>query len=149
MRFVVFGAGAIGGVVGARLHQSGHEVALIARGAHLQAIRRSGLTLETPVERTVLALTAVEDPGELGPGGADERCQAIAEALSDSRLASQVQTEIMRLKYAKLILNLGNVVEALCGRGEQADELIEQARAEGRAALSAAGIAFEADEVTD
>ena len=33
MRFVVFGAGAIGGVVGASLHQAGHEVALIARGA--------------------------------------------------------------------------------------------------------------------
>src|SRR5207237_9968954 len=66
MRFVIFGAGAIGGVVGARLHQSGHEVALIARGAHLEAIRRRGLTLETPVERTALPLTAVEDPSELG-----------------------------------------------------------------------------------
>ena len=40
MRFVIFGAGAIGGVVGARLHQGGLEVALIARGAHLEAIRR-------------------------------------------------------------------------------------------------------------
>ena len=34
MRFVIFGAGAIGGVVGAWLHQAGHDVALIARGEH-------------------------------------------------------------------------------------------------------------------
>jgi ketopantoate reductase len=45
MRFVIFGAGAIGRVVGARLHEGGFEVALIARGPHLDALRRSGLTL--------------------------------------------------------------------------------------------------------
>ena len=54
MRFVIFGAGAIGGVVGARLSEAGFEVALIARGQHLEAIREHGLTLETPVARTVL-----------------------------------------------------------------------------------------------
>jgi len=48
MRFVIFGAGAIGGVVGAKLHQSGFDVALIARGAHYRAIREKGLTLEQP-----------------------------------------------------------------------------------------------------
>jgi 2-dehydropantoate 2-reductase len=63
MRFVIFGAGAIGGAVGARLHQSGHAVTLIARGAHLEALRRDGLTFLTPVERAVLPLPAVGDPG--------------------------------------------------------------------------------------
>src|SRR5581483_10253715 len=63
MRFVVFGAGAIGGAVGARLHQSGHAVTLIARGAHLEAIRRDGLTLLTPVERAVLTLPVADGPG--------------------------------------------------------------------------------------
>jgi 2-dehydropantoate 2-reductase len=63
MRFVIFGAGAIGGAVGARLHQSGHAVTLIARGAHLDAIRHNGLTFLTPVERVVLPLPAVGDPG--------------------------------------------------------------------------------------
>src|ERR1019366_3274518 len=71
MRFVIYGAGAIGGVVGARLHQGGFDVALIARGAHLEEIRRSGLTLETPAERSVLDLRAVEDPAELGLGSGD------------------------------------------------------------------------------
>src|ERR1035437_6891377 len=62
MRFVIYGAGAIGGVVGARLAQAGFDVTLIARGAHLDAIRRDGLTLETPVERLVLDLPGAEDP---------------------------------------------------------------------------------------
>ena len=62
MRFVIFGAGAIGGVVGARLHQAGHEVALIARGAHLEAIQRDGLTLTTPAEQVTLRIPAASDP---------------------------------------------------------------------------------------
>ena len=68
MRFVIFGAGAIGGVVGARLAQAGFDVALIARGEHLEAIQRDGLELQTPVQRSVLALPAAEDPAELGLG---------------------------------------------------------------------------------
>src|ERR1700759_1701288 len=71
MRFVIFGAGAIGGAVGARLHQAGHAVSLIARGAHLEAIRRDGLTLLTPVERAVLTLEAVADPADLEWTGED------------------------------------------------------------------------------
>jgi 2-dehydropantoate 2-reductase len=50
----------------------------------------------------------------------------------------------MRLKYAKLLLNLGNAVQALCGPGDRSDELTERARDEGRAALSAAGVEYEA-----
>ena len=45
MRICVVGAGAIGGLLAARLAQSGHEVSVIARGAHLEAIKRDGLTL--------------------------------------------------------------------------------------------------------
>ncbi|HUA71031.1 MAG TPA: 2-dehydropantoate 2-reductase N-terminal domain-containing protein, partial [Solirubrobacteraceae bacterium] len=62
MRFVIFGAGAIGGVVGANLHESGHDVALIARGAHYEAIRSNGLTLETPHRTTVLEIPVAESP---------------------------------------------------------------------------------------
>src|ERR1035438_983706 len=65
MRFVIFGAGAVGGVVGARLHQAGFGVTLIARGAHLEAIRRDGLTLLTPVERVTLTLPAAAHPAEV------------------------------------------------------------------------------------
>ena len=45
MRICVFGAGAIGGNFAARLAAAGNEVSVVARGAHLEAIRASGLTL--------------------------------------------------------------------------------------------------------
>ncbi len=70
-RFVVYGAGAIGGVIGARLAQSGHEVVLIARGAHREAIARDGLALHTPEGSSVHRLPIVGDPGELEWGPDD------------------------------------------------------------------------------
>jgi 2-dehydropantoate 2-reductase len=45
---VIYGAGAIGGTIGTRLRQAGHEVALIARGRHLDALRRDGLEFQRP-----------------------------------------------------------------------------------------------------
>jgi 2-dehydropantoate 2-reductase len=232
LRFVVFGAGAIGGVVGARLHQAGHEVALIARGAHYEAIARDGLTLETPEERVVLAIPAspeaaavswrdddvlllavktqdtagalnalaavaparvpivclqngVEnerlalrifpnvygalvmlpaqhlEPGvvqaystpltggiDVGrcPRGVDSTCELVTAALSGARFSSLARAEIMRWKYAKLLLNLGNAIEALCGPDADDDELDALAREEGRACMRAAGIDFAREE---
>jgi 2-dehydropantoate 2-reductase len=238
MRFVVFGAGAVGGVVGARLHQAGHDVALIARGAHLEEIQRSGLTLETSSERSVVQIPAAADPAELGVGsrgtddvillatksqdtggaldalqragawdvpivcmqngvenervalrrfahvygavvmaptahlrpgaveaygarasgqidigryltGSDELVERVATALSESQFHSRVWPDVMRLKYAKLILNLGNAVGALCADDDRVGELRERVTAEGRAALDAAGIDHDDDGVDD
>jgi 2-dehydropantoate 2-reductase len=238
MRFVVFGAGAVGGVVGARLHQAGHDVALIARGAHLEELQRSGLTLETPSERSVLRIPAAGGPAELGmggggaddvvllatksqdtaaaldalqrggawdvpivclqngvenerlalrrfrdvygavvmaptahlrpgaveaygalasgmidlgryPEGTDELAEQLAAALSESQFRSRVWPDVMRLKYAKLLLNLGNAVTALCGENDGVGELRDRVTAEGRAALDAAGIDHHDDGVDD
>jgi 2-dehydropantoate 2-reductase len=236
MRFVVFGAGAIGGVVGACLHQSGHDVALIARGEHGRAIRERGLTFErpgvppvilsipvahTPVElefggdeivllatksqdtagaltdlRAVAPITtpvvcvqnAVENErvalrlftnvygavvmaptGHLEPGivqaygtrgvgvidvgrypyGVDEVCEHVAGALDISEFSSRPRPDIMRFKYAKLLANLGNAVDAICEAGDAASEVVSLAQEEGRAALTAAGIEFVAEEVND
>ncbi len=234
MRFVIYGAGAIGGAVGARLHQGGHAVTLIARGAHLQAIRRDGLTFLTPVERVVLPLPAVGEPGDLAwngdevvllatksqdtlaalttlrdaagavpvvclqngvenervalrfsdvvygavvmlpaahleagtieaygtestgqldvgryPEGVDERCREICAALADSGLDSHPVTDVMRLKYAKLLLNLTNVVGALFAASERRRELAGLVTEEGRAVLDAAGVSYLAPEITD
>jgi 2-dehydropantoate 2-reductase len=235
MRFVILGAGAIGGAVGARLHQTGHAVTLIARGAHLDAIRHDGLTFLTPVERVVLPLPAVGDPGavdwagdevvllatksqdtlaalialraaagsavpvvclqngvenervalrlmdevygavvmvpaaHLQPGtieaygtettghidvgrypeGVDDRCEAICAALAGSRLDSDPVADVMRLKYAKLLLNLTNAVGALFADSDRRRELAERVTAEGRAALDAAGVSYAAPEITD
>ena len=62
------GAGGVGGYLGSRLHDAGAEVHLIARGAHLAAIRERGLTVVTPEgERTTTRLHATDDPAEIGP----------------------------------------------------------------------------------
>jgi len=68
MRIAVFGAGAVGGYFGGRLAQAGHSVAFVARGAHLEALRRDGLRVESiaggfhlrPVE-------AAAEPRAIGP----------------------------------------------------------------------------------
>jgi 2-dehydropantoate 2-reductase len=65
VRFVVYGAGAIGGVIGARLFQGGHDVTLIARGAHYEAIRDRGLRLETPDESVTLPIPVAARPAEV------------------------------------------------------------------------------------
>jgi 2-dehydropantoate 2-reductase len=235
MRFVIFGAGAIGGAVGARLHQSGHDVTLIARGAHLEALQRNGLTFVTPVERSVLALPVAPDPGgvrwtgeevvllatksqdtatavaalrsaagagvpvvclqngvenervalrfmeavygavvmlpaaHLQPGiveahgaevtgmidigrypqGVDDRAREICSALARSHLESDPVPDVMRLKYAKLLLNLSNAVSAVFQAGDRRSELSQLVAEEGREVLDAAGIDHGAPEVSD
>ena len=64
MRVVVFGAGAIGGLVGARLFQHGVDVTLVARGAHAEALA-SGLVLEAPDESVTLPIPVVTDAAAL------------------------------------------------------------------------------------
>jgi 2-dehydropantoate 2-reductase len=49
MRFAILGSGAVGGYYGAKLARAGHEVTLIARGAHLAAIRQRGLQIRSPM----------------------------------------------------------------------------------------------------
>ncbi|MDZ4826242.1 MAG: 2-dehydropantoate 2-reductase [Actinomycetota bacterium] len=65
MRFVVYGAGAVGGVVGARLAQHGHDVVLIARGAHHDAIAKSGLRIQSHDEDSTVAIPVVDHPSAL------------------------------------------------------------------------------------
>ncbi len=65
MRYIIYGAGAIGGVIGGRLSDEGHDVVLIARGAHLDAIRNDGLTVESSRGAEVFRLPAFERPGEI------------------------------------------------------------------------------------
>jgi 2-dehydropantoate 2-reductase len=235
MRFLIIGAGAIGGVVGARLHQAGREVLLIARGDHHDAIAAHGLTLETPQDRVTLSVAVVRSPDAVGfagedivllatksqdseaaldalrdaappdtpvvclqngvenervalrrfanvygavvmsptahlepgvvqayataitgeidvgryPSGIDERCRAMCEALSAAGFSSAPRVDIMRYKHAKLIGNLANAVQAVCGLGPATEELIERAQEEGRDVLRAAGIEFADENVAD
>jgi 2-dehydropantoate 2-reductase len=59
MRYVVYGAGAIGGAIGGNLIQAGHDVVLIARGHQLEALRAHGLRLQTPAGEQHCALPVV------------------------------------------------------------------------------------------
>lgn len=65
MRYVMYGAGAIGGAIGAGLHQAGCEVVLIARGRQLEAVQAHGLTLQTPEGEQRCSLQAVAAPQEI------------------------------------------------------------------------------------
>jgi 2-dehydropantoate 2-reductase len=228
VRYIVFGAGAIGGVIGARLFQHGHDVVLIARGDHHRILEKDGIRLETPDEIATLHIPTAESvdqltlasddvvilamksqdtrdallqlatvapsdvsvvcaqngvenervalrqftnvygmcvmmpashltPGvvqassspitgllDLGrwPGGVDERATRIATTLNSSTFDSVARKDIARWKWGKLLMNLGNAVEAVCGRATRGGTLAVRAREEGVAVLAAAGIDY-------
>ena len=66
MKAVIYGAGAIGGWMGVKLAQAGHEIGVVARGATLAALREHGLRLIEGGETQTVRVKAVEDPAELG-----------------------------------------------------------------------------------
>ena len=66
-RIAIFGAGAVGGYLAARLARSGRNVAIVARGEQLAAIKKAGLTLEAPDETLSVQVEASDDPAALGP----------------------------------------------------------------------------------
>ncbi|MCU1389424.1 MAG: ketopantoate reductase family protein [Ilumatobacteraceae bacterium] len=233
MRYIIYGPGGIGGVVGGRLSQAGRDVVLIARGAHAAAIRDAGLRVESPDASDVLDLPIVEHPRELTfeagdvvliavkgqdsagalaalalaapvdlpvvclqngvaneevalrhfrnvyavpvlcptghmepgtvvaysspitgifdigryPSGIDDRASAISADLAGATFSSVARPDVMRWKWAKLLANLANSIEAICGPIGAESRLVPMVRAEGEAALRAAGIDFaSADE---
>jgi 2-dehydropantoate 2-reductase len=242
MRYVIIGAGAVGGTVGGLLAAAGSEVVLVARGAHLQAIRENGLRVATPAatrtvhvptasgpdevdlrpgdvlilavksQDTLAALAAWSDRPVTGGGTAAERllvvCAqngveneraalrrfervagmcvwlpatfleagqvsapgdpvvgvltlgmvpraevppelvALARDLEAAAFLAPVVDDVMAWKYAKLLSNLGNAVEALCGRLVPGDatEVLARAVAEARTVLAAAGVTVVSDD---
>ncbi|MGF7234533.1 MAG: ketopantoate reductase family protein [Frankia sp.] len=243
MRYVVVGAGAVGGTIGGRLAEHGFAVTLVARGAHGRVLTERGLTLGTPDGPRTLNLPVVDGPAALTPepgdvfvlatktqdslsaldtlsalpvggsaapgtpagdviplvcaqngvenerlalrrfahvygmwvmlpgehlepgrvsawgtpysglldlgripAGIDDTARRIASDLTASRLLSRPRAQIMPWKYAKLLRNLGNAVEALCGPDAPADELLARVVAEGTEALRAAGIEVATDD---
>ena len=70
MRIGVLGSGGIGGYFGALLTKAGHDVALIARSAHLEAMQQRGLTVRTPSGESTLPVTVTADPTTVGPTSA-------------------------------------------------------------------------------
>ena len=62
MRYIIVGAGAVGGAIGGRLAEAGHDVVLVARGAQYEALRTGGLRLTTPT-----APVPTPSPSSTGP----------------------------------------------------------------------------------
>ncbi|MFD6277779.1 ketopantoate reductase family protein [Streptomyces sp. NPDC060209] len=235
MRYIIVGTGAVGGAIGGRLAEAGHQVVLVARGTQYAALREDGLRLTTPdgtrthrlpvvdgpaalelepddvlvlavktqdavaaldawsarpvagggtagerlplicaqngVESERLALrrfhrvygccvylpASFVEPGRvvaagapltgilhLGryPSGTDDTVRAVAADWEKAKLEAPVVQDVMRWKYAKLLSNLANAIEAVTGvlNGPAGYALFERARTEGRAVLAAAGI---------
>jgi 2-dehydropantoate 2-reductase len=65
MRYIIYGAGGIGGTIGARLFLAGYDVILITRGDHLKAIQTKGLTFKIPEDTHELPILAVGHPSEI------------------------------------------------------------------------------------
>jgi 2-dehydropantoate 2-reductase len=226
MRYVVFGAGAIGAVVGGRLAQAGFDVTLIARGAHLAALQSRGLRLESPAGTDTVRVSAVGHPREIDwrtrqvvlmavksqqtaaalvdlatvappetpivclqngitnepaalrlfpnvygvsvacpashlepgvvqawstpvtglldigryPKGIDEVSESLAADFVAATFSSVPVDAILRWKHRKLLTNLGNAIEAVCGPHERLGLLADLLLAEGEAVLEAAGL---------
>jgi 2-dehydropantoate 2-reductase len=235
VRLVIFGTGAIGGVLAAALVDSGADVVAIARGRQLEALRRGDLQLHTPRDTITARVPVVASPADvqfgdddvvlltvksqnthdaisslaaaagpripvvavqngvaneralarvfrhvygsivmmpatfveagqvsvygdpkhgaidLGrfPSGTDEVAARVAAALQAANFDSRVVADIMRWKYGKLVGNLGNAIEALCGLGTRGGELGRLLRSEGEAVLAAAGIDWVRDAEED
>jgi 2-dehydropantoate 2-reductase len=104
MRIAMVGAGGVGGHFGARLIHAGHEVFFVARGAHAQALRTSGLRVESPLGNLDLKAVHVLDEGER-PDNLD--LAVVAVKLWDSEGAAQTVARLAGPSTAALSLQNG------------------------------------------
>jgi 2-dehydropantoate 2-reductase len=140
-RFAVFGAGALGCYFGASLTRAGHSVVMIARGPHLAAIRRAGITVETPRETFTVAPQQVSNvASDLGPVAAvilAVKAWQVREAAEMMSPLLAAGTRILPLQngveaYEQLTASLGEVYPLL-GLCRVVCELVEPGRVRHRA----------------
>jgi 2-dehydropantoate 2-reductase len=107
MRIVIAGAGGVGGLLGGLLARAGAEVAVLARGAHADAIRAHGLRVDSPLGRFTAAVAAVsDDPAALG------RADAVLVAVKAWQVAELAPTLAPLVAGGGLVVPLQNGVEA-------------------------------------
>jgi 2-dehydropantoate 2-reductase len=107
MRIAVVGAGAVGGVFGARLAAAGHDVTFIARGATLEALRTTGLHLESVHGNVHLSpVQATDDPATVGP------VDVVLVGVKATQVATVAPTLAPLLGHATAVIPLQNGVEA-------------------------------------
>lgn len=95
-RYIVIGAGAVGGTIAGRLAHSGRDVVVVARGAHLEALQRDGLQLRTPEFETRAQIPAVAGPEDLELGVNDVLVLATKTHQIDQALPPWADSSVVR-----------------------------------------------------
>jgi len=107
MRFAIVGAGGLGGYYGARLAEAGNDVAFVARGAQLEAIRNNGLKILSPLGDVHLKkVTASSDPQQIGP------VDVIVVAVKTWQVADAARAMQPMIKADTIVVPFLNGVEA-------------------------------------
>jgi 2-dehydropantoate 2-reductase len=114
MRIVMMGSGGVGGFFGGRLAWVGEDVAFVARGAHLEAMKRDGLTIENEPQGDIHVgkVRASEDPAALGPAD----LVIISEKLWDTESAARQIKPIVGPDTAVLSLQNGVIKDEILRR---------------------------------
>jgi len=106
VRVVILGAGGVGGYYGGAIARAGHDVRLLARSAHRDAIRARGLEVREPEGTWTVQLLATDQPGELVPAD-------LAVVAVKSYSLSEIAPVACRLaESGAIVLPLLNGVEA-------------------------------------
>ena len=232
MRYVIHGAGSVGGVIGARLFEQGADVVLIARGDHLAVLQHSGLVIQSPLGSATLRVRAVAHPSEIlfrpsedvvllatktqdsaralddlrgaagpeipivclqngvesarialrrfehvaaaitmlpsahlqagivqafsapvpgivdvgrFPGGTDPALAVVSADLRRAGFHSEVREDILRWQHGKLLENLKNVLQALCGPAADYGDVVRELRREAESCYRAGSIPYASD----
>jgi len=114
MRILVMGAGGVGGYFVARLQQAGNEVTFVARGAHLEALKKNGLRLSSPLGDAQLEVQAIEDPAQAA--AADVVLFAVKLWDTESaaeRLRRAVGPGTMVIPFQNGVESIGQIAKAL------------------------------------
>ncbi|MBI4525434.1 MAG: ketopantoate reductase family protein [Deltaproteobacteria bacterium] len=93
MRIAVIGTGAVGGYFGARLAAGGQNVAFLARGAHLEALRKDGLLIKSPQGDLRIQSIFSSDPEEIGPADLILFCVKSYDTEAAAKALAPIMTE--------------------------------------------------------
>jgi len=125
MRFAIFGTGGVGGYFGGRLAEAGEDLTFIARGAHLEAIRKRGLAVDSVAgDFRVFPAQATDDPAAVGPVDAvvvsvkawqvPEAAKAIATFLPGDGVAIPLENGVEAPDQLAAELGTDRVLPGLC-----------------------------------